>query len=450
MSRPTDLNFRSPHERTPEFYDVNHTQLGLVLNPQLQKAKAFDSYKSFNTKQKRFQQYEQWARNTSMFVGPGVYDDQKVFNHLVQRPCTVKYKYDEISKDHSRDCFTVIGGNMIQYEPGFDKESFRKANQNKVLNHNDNISKLSLNSIFPQRKVNLIQNIKNMRNSQISQQQNAIQQSYGKESKRPSQSFYSENGQTFDGMQRPSTSYSLSRGQRSTQSQSRNITKMNFSNALGSFETPTSQQFMMDSNHTNKPSNSLIYRTNIRQSDQLAADQNGKFQGLHTENTRLNQSVTHDQITNPNLIYNSYQTQNPQRNNNNLLQINTDQNLMRAATSQGSRNKSVNHRRNSKVNDRQIVDLKKSITLLQAYGEYDRFLNMSKQYMKDKGIVIKKNLKKKKKRSIQVLSQAQGDNKQNSTRENPSDYVGENYKEMAQILNQKLDEQSNKQENIIQ
>ena len=42
------------------------------------------------------------------------------------------------------------------------------------------------------------------------------------------------------------------------------------------------------------------------------------------------------------------------------------------------------------------MDLKKSVTLLQAYGEYDRFLSISKKYMKENGIVIKKSIKKKK------------------------------------------------------
>lgn len=39
----------------------------------------------------------------------------------------------------------------------------------------------------------------------------------------------------------------------------------------------------------------------------------------------------------------------------------------------------------------QIIDLKKSFSLLHAYGEYGRFLEMSKHYMKEHGIVIKKN-----------------------------------------------------------
>ena len=35
-----------------------------------------------------------------------------------------------------------------------------------------------------------------------------------------------------------------------------------------------------------------------------------------------------------------------------------------------------------------ITDLKKSVGMLQAYGEYDRFISLSKKYMKDRGISI--------------------------------------------------------------
>jgi hypothetical protein len=45
-----------------------------------------------------------------------------------------------------------------------------------------------------------------------------------------------------------------------------------------------------------------------------------------------------------------------------------------------------------------LIDLKKSVSLLQAYGEYDRFIQISKKYMRDNGIVIKKQQHKRKKK----------------------------------------------------
>lgn len=45
------------------------------------------------------------------------------------------------------------------------------------------------------------------------------------------------------------------------------------------------------------------------------------------------------------------------------------------------------------------IDLKKSVNLLQAYGEYDRFLQVSKEFLKSKGLLTKP-LKRKKKNNI--------------------------------------------------
>ncbi len=59
----------------------------------------------------------------------------------------------------------------------------------------------------------------------------------------------------------------------------------------------------------------------------------------------------------------------------------------------------MNSRKLSKrsKNSQNLVDLKKSVSLLHAYGEYDRFIELSKQFMKDRGIILKKKSKKKRK-----------------------------------------------------
>ena len=44
-----------------------------------------------------------------------------------------------------------------------------------------------------------------------------------------------------------------------------------------------------------------------------------------------------------------------------------------------------------------LNDLKKSVGLLQAYGEYKRFLSISKKFMRERGIKLNKKSKKKQK-----------------------------------------------------
>lgn len=46
---------------------------------------------SFCSSQPRFQQYNKWANKTSVFLGPGVYDDNENFISYVKQPCSAVY-----------------------------------------------------------------------------------------------------------------------------------------------------------------------------------------------------------------------------------------------------------------------------------------------------------------------------------------------------------------------
>ena len=76
----------------------------------------------FQTSTVRFQQYNQWAKKTSQFVGPGVYEDHEKFRSLTKQPCTALYRPSHYMKEGGgQDGYMFINGNMIQYEPCFDK-----------------------------------------------------------------------------------------------------------------------------------------------------------------------------------------------------------------------------------------------------------------------------------------------------------------------------------------
>ena len=62
----------------------------------------------------RFYQYNQWARNTSQFLGPGVYEDHEKFRSLTKAPCAAVYKPSHYMKEGGGlDGYMFVNGNMI-------------------------------------------------------------------------------------------------------------------------------------------------------------------------------------------------------------------------------------------------------------------------------------------------------------------------------------------------
>ncbi|CDW81939.1 UNKNOWN [Stylonychia lemnae] len=350
-----------------------------------------------------------------MFVGPGIYDDHLVFQNQSKQPCAVKYISNNQSKEQGRECYTVIGGNMIVYEPGFEKLSSRKQNDSLTKT---NQGKIALNSIFPQNRIthmmayrNSRQNYKNneiqekvaqftkqqQQQSKYSQKLNQL--SFSKDSRRPSSSFYTDL-MTQESLNRPQTSFKV---KRSSKSQSKNQNRNEFSN-IESFQTPSSQVQMFETNTQNNSSFmgvGPIYRT------QLARE--------FDRQQKMNKSFDYNPIT---------RFERPKSQQKTYLA------------------------KLSRSSNRQIIDLKKSVSLLQAYGEYerqllpeslfnDRFLEMSKQYMKEKGIIMKKTLKKNKNKKVKPLDQLPIEK---SISQNPlgGESMLENIQEQSKILHEKL------------
>ena len=110
--RPTDLNFRSPKEKTPDARYPVVTFDGRSL-----------AYASFSTKgsfsqSKRFTQYDVEAKKTGYRVGPGAY------NNVVEEICRSKSRGTPIYKDfHGGKDVTNNGyffyGNHLVFEPSF-------------------------------------------------------------------------------------------------------------------------------------------------------------------------------------------------------------------------------------------------------------------------------------------------------------------------------------------
>ncbi len=86
---------------------------------------------------------------------------------------------------------------------------------------------------------------------------------------------------------------------------------------------------------------------------------------------------------------------------------------------------------------------------MQAYGEYERFLEISKTFMKERGISLKKQLKKKKKNKKQINDQLEGTVDGTTTNEERESIINNNplggnesatgdYQEMTRLLDDKL------------
>ena len=88
--RPTNLQYRSPKQKTPCHYDNCMTHQGHPLAFPVQ-TQGKSKKRSFPSEQ-RFRQYDQWARVTGNFVGPGTYNDHLSTYQIKQIPCAAIMK----------------------------------------------------------------------------------------------------------------------------------------------------------------------------------------------------------------------------------------------------------------------------------------------------------------------------------------------------------------------
>jgi len=84
--RPTNLNFRSPKERTGEYYDPQLAHDGKRI-----KFSFTEPTRSTFSKQKRFLQYKIEGERTSAILGPGSHNPLNSILYLRKKPCTVTY-----------------------------------------------------------------------------------------------------------------------------------------------------------------------------------------------------------------------------------------------------------------------------------------------------------------------------------------------------------------------
>ncbi|CAI2370324.1 unnamed protein product [Moneuplotes crassus] len=123
------LMFRSPNERTPDFYAPNITndgfQIGVKALPKKKKSKL--RLNGSFSKQQRFLDYKILSRVTSKQLGPGAYQDFENFKQLRSKPCMSKFSKSSVSYDSNDPCYIYVG-NHLMYEPEF-SQSFKKPSQ---------------------------------------------------------------------------------------------------------------------------------------------------------------------------------------------------------------------------------------------------------------------------------------------------------------------------------
>ena len=84
--RPTNLNFRSPKERTPEYHDPQTTYDGRKA-----KLASIRYYRSTFSKEPRFMQYKFDQQRTNVVLSPSTYNTSECINILTRKPCQVLY-----------------------------------------------------------------------------------------------------------------------------------------------------------------------------------------------------------------------------------------------------------------------------------------------------------------------------------------------------------------------
>jgi hypothetical protein len=124
--RPTMLMFRSPKERTPEYYvpqmtnDGNNLSFG-SLSKRIKKSSRVRVSTSFS-KQERFADYKYLAKITSKKLGPGTYKDSENFRSLRQKPCPTKIVKSVLGDDSTDPSYMYVGNHLV-YEPEYSRSS---------------------------------------------------------------------------------------------------------------------------------------------------------------------------------------------------------------------------------------------------------------------------------------------------------------------------------------
>ena len=119
--RPTELQFRSPKERTAEFNMPVVTKEGTILLPVISK----QNHPTFS-KSKRFSQYEDFAKITGYRVGPGSYGIENTSIAKSRIKGTHIYRGFHGQKDVTNNGYILVG-NQMMFDPSLVPRS-RKSN----------------------------------------------------------------------------------------------------------------------------------------------------------------------------------------------------------------------------------------------------------------------------------------------------------------------------------
>lgn len=121
--RPTDLNFRSPKEKTPDHRYPLVTFDGRRLDLSAEKGKG-----SFS-QGKRFTQYDKDAKKTGFMVGPGSYEGSKAGIGRNKSKGGPIYKKFHGDRDVYNNGYYFCGNQMV-FEPSFVMKSKSKSKIN--------------------------------------------------------------------------------------------------------------------------------------------------------------------------------------------------------------------------------------------------------------------------------------------------------------------------------
>ena len=136
--RPTMLMFRSPKERTPEFYAPKITfdgHLASISSLNIPSKRNKIRLNSSFSKQKRFNDYKILARITSKKIGPGTYDDFQNFRLMRQKPWPTKIKQSVLG-DKTKDPWYMYIGNSLVFEPEFSRSFKPKKSEDASIGYN--------------------------------------------------------------------------------------------------------------------------------------------------------------------------------------------------------------------------------------------------------------------------------------------------------------------------
>lgn len=137
--RPTELQFRSPKEKTAEFNIPVVTKVGTILLPIVSK----QNHPTFS-KSKRFSQYEEFAKITGYRVGPGSYGFENTSIAKSRIRGTHVYKGFHGQKDVTNNGYILIGNQMM-----FDSSFVLKSRKSPSIDAGVNIAAVTLgNSTF--------------------------------------------------------------------------------------------------------------------------------------------------------------------------------------------------------------------------------------------------------------------------------------------------------------